>query len=367
MKTNRGFSLVELMIALGLGLLVIEAILAAFSSVRSASRTSTGVGQVTDSGRFALDFIQQAARSAGFMACNDTARQVSLLSVGPGPDPLRYDVTNRAGGYEAVGTGPGTAVALAALPVVASGNAAAWISSGGGPLAAQLAGQVVAGSDVLVVQSTAVGGPMTSVATIVDGAGDFTVTDGTGFAAGQIAVISDCTKSAVFQIAQVAGTTISHATGGAPGNATGKLLPGFSPGAQVGVLDTIVYFIGVGADGDGALFSMRTGGASVFGSPQELVPDIENLQVLYGIDANGTQSVSQYVTANQVTALGAGGNFNSVISIVVSLLAASGPAAVPLPPAAPTFTLARTRITTPIDTRMRKVFQTTVALRNSTS
>ena len=32
----------------------------------------------------------------------------------------------------------------------------------------------------------------------------------------------------------------------------------------------------------------------------ELAPDIEAMQILYGVDTTGTQTVSQYVTADQV-------------------------------------------------------------------
>src|SRR5665213_2760722 len=73
MKQSRGFSLVELMIAVVLGLLVTEALVSMFVGVRSASRTTSGVASLSDSGRYALNTIEQSVRGAGQMACHRPA------------------------------------------------------------------------------------------------------------------------------------------------------------------------------------------------------------------------------------------------------------------------------------------------------
>ena len=82
--------MVELMVAIVLGLLVTDALVAMFVGVRSASRMSSGVAALSDSGRFALDTIEENVRGAGNFACNSTApvsvagnqviRQISLLN-----------------------------------------------------------------------------------------------------------------------------------------------------------------------------------------------------------------------------------------------------------------------------------------------
>jgi type IV pilus assembly protein PilW len=364
MRRAKGFSLVEMMVAITLGLLVTGALISAVLGVSGSSRTSTGVGAVGDGGRIALDLLQQAVRSAGYMACNTTARQASLLPSGPGPDPLNYDYTDPLGGYEAVGTGPGAAapVVIATPPVTPSNDVASWVTTGGGNLNALLNNNAVAGSDVLVVQSTLTGAPVTAVTpagssalTIVKAA------DAASFTAGQIGVVSDCVTSVVFQIASVAGGTVD----------TVQTIPGrYAAGAQLGVADTTVFYIGKGTDGDGALYALDAGGTGTLPAPSvanELVPDIENMQVLYGITTSALPEVNQYVTADQVTALGATSDFNSVVAVKIAVLAASAPGAVPLPAAASTYTLLGTPVQAPIDTRMRKVFEITVTARNSTT
>jgi type IV pilus assembly protein PilW len=165
----------------------------------------------------------------------------------------------------------------------------------------------------------------------------------------------------VFQITNApagATPTIDHAAGGAaPGNAAASLGLSFSAGAQVTPVDTVVYYIGQGADGDGALFSYDLNATGTF-TASELVPDIEAMQILYGLDTSQTQTVSEYVTADQVP------DFNTVMSVKVAVLAASAPGSAKSP-AAQVYNLLGTQVTAPLDTRARQVFEETIAVRNA--
>jgi len=178
-------------------------------------------------------------------------------------------------------------------------------------------------------------------------------------------VISDCAKSVVFQIgvapaANTPNATISFATGASPGANSASSFPvSFEIGSQVTPVDTTVYFIGRGADGDAALFSYDMNATTAFVAPAtELVPDIENMQLLFGVDTTGTQTVSEYVPAQQVV------DFNTVMSVKIAVLAASPPGAVPKPAAAQSYQLLGNTVTVPADTRSRQVFEITVSTRN---
>ena len=92
--------------------------------------------------------------------------------------------------------------------------------------------------------------------------------------------------------------------------------------------------------------------------PTELVPDIENMQILYGVDTTGTQTVSEYVPASSVV------DFNTVMSVKIAVLAASEPGAVPKPGANPSYPLLGNTVTVLADTRSRQVFEITVSTRN---
>lgn len=364
-RRARGFSIIELMVAVTLALVVTAAVMAAFLGSRSSFMSTSGTAAVSDNGRFALDFLQSAVRSAGYMACNTTHSQLSLLN--PGPSTVYYNYGQPLGGYEANNT-VSNAFTLTAPPVTPDSSVGDWLAStgpswGGGGLdpallGPSLSGLVIKNSDVLVVYSTLKSNqPPAVVTNIASGASSFTVQNVYNLAANQIAVIADCAKSVVFQISGVAGTTISFSTAGTPGNTASSFPVSFQVGAQVTPVDTTVYYIGKGADGDGALFSYDLNATNAF-TANELVPDIENMQVLYGVDSTGTQTVSEYVPAQEVI------DFNTVMSVKIAVLAASQPGAVPKPSVAPTYQLLGNTVTAPIDTRARQVFEITVSTRN---
>ena len=111
--------MVELLVASALALVVLGALLGLFASTRTANRTTTGIGALTDSGRFALDFIAQSARGAGYYSCSSAARYQTILNAGV--TPLPYSFNNPLGGFEGANTGPAAAIALQTPPVVADG------------------------------------------------------------------------------------------------------------------------------------------------------------------------------------------------------------------------------------------------------
>jgi hypothetical protein len=151
---------------------------------------------------------------------------------------------------------------------------------------------------------------------------------------------------------------LSAVGGGEPAPLTlnASLPYGFSAGAVVAPLTTTVYYIGVGADGDSSLFRLEEVNGPAFAAPEELVPDVENMQLLYGIDPNGTQTASAYVTADQVGA-------TAVVSIQVALVVASAPGAKP-PQAIPLPNLLGNTVTAPADNRLRKTFFANISLRD---
>lgn len=373
---TRGFSIVELMVAVTLALVVTAAVMAAFLGSRSSFMSTSGTAAVSDNGRFALDFLQTAVRDAGYMACNTTQRQISLLNVGT--SSIYYNFGQPLGGYEASNTVSGNFTlapapsSASATPVAPDSSAGDWLAStgpawGGGGLDPALLTPtplVIKNSDVLVVNSTLRdNNPPALVTAIPTTPNAFTVQNSYQLGANKLAVISDCAKSVVFQIgAVIPGTnpTIQLSTGGAPGTNSASSFPAsFEVGSQVTVVDTTVYYIGEGADGDAALFSLDMNGTNAFVRPgTELVPDIENMQILYGVDTTGTQTVSEYVPAQSVI------DFNTVMSVKIAVLAASQPGAVPKPSSNQKYQLLGNTVTVPADTRSRQVFEITVSTRN---
>jgi type IV pilus assembly protein PilW len=358
-----GFSLVELMVAGTLGLIVMAAVLASFAGSRAASNSTTGTSALTDTGRYTLATLAESVRTAGYLACTSSAlyAPLTLLNQAVIPIPVAYNFVDPLQGFEASSTGPGQAVAVVAAPT-ADGNAGDWA----GGLDGGLVGLPVKGSDVLAVHGTLQDTTPAYVTAIATGADSFTVaaipanwpTPTTGLTV----AVSDCTTAITFVITGVGGTTVFHDIGGSgPGNVTAAWSPQLAAGSQVQPISTTVYYLGVGEDGDSALFAAVWNAAANSYTTTEIAPDVENMQVLYGIDTVGAGTVTQYVTANQVAV------WTQVLNVQVAILAASPLNAVTPPTAAQTFNLLGTLVTVPIDSRRRQVFTTTITLRNTVS
>jgi type IV pilus assembly protein PilW len=232
-----------------------------------------------------------------------------------------------------------------------------WNGAGWSPaLNALIAGQVVNGTDVLVTRSVATDGVnLVAVST----PSQIVANNTNNIADGDIMIVSDCSRSSIFQVTgnAIAGTkvTITHGTGGGwvPGNNAANLTNSYGMDAQVARLVTSVYYIGTGASGSPALFRQSTiaGGAM---QAQELVDDVENMQVLYGEDLDNDGIANRYVSANSV------GNMSNVVSARISLLLRTENN---IASAAQTYTYNGTD-TTATDRRMRRIFNTTVKIRN---
>jgi type IV pilus assembly protein PilW len=173
----------------------------------------------------------------------------------------------------------------------------------------------------------------------------------------QYAVISDCAFSTVFQINSVNAATQTITTNAPLNSGGGDLQWDYQQGSAINAVDMTVYFIAPGRDTDSALYSYD----EWTGQFQQLVPDVENMQVLYGVAQTAPNQVTNYVTADAVQ------DFNQVVSVQVALLVASPPGSVAVaqPSAAPTYNLLGTTVTAPIDGRLRKVFQTTIGVENA--
>ena len=381
MKNQHGFSLVELMIAITLSLLLSGAAISAFLTVRKVNDTTSGVANLADSGRFAFEQLGSAVRSAGYLACSASTDARSDLSAGV--PVLVSDVGEPLGGYEYIGTGTSGAFALAPPYAQASANSK-WAASPtlGGNLDALIyaasvsggtVGKPISGSDVLVTHETPVGTPalyLTATASV--GANTLATTlssaVNSGFASiiasgkTPLTVVSNCQSAEVFALGNISGATqISLSTS----NATQHLVTAYGAGSHVALIDTRVFYVGVGSDGEGALFVFDTNSSTSFSAPVELVPDVENMQVLYGIDTTGAKAVTEYVTADKVATLGITGDFNSVIDVKLSLLLVGPFGSAVAPSAVPSFSLLGTAVTAPIDSKLRAVFTTTFTLRNN--
>src|SRR5579871_4431672 len=103
----------------------------------------------------ALDFIQESARGAGFMACSHTntvsTGTENLLNAAI-VSPMTYDFAHGVGGYEAIGSSPGNNVVLPAVPAGGAG-VTSWTPATEVTFPGAANNKQVTGSDVLILRS----------------------------------------------------------------------------------------------------------------------------------------------------------------------------------------------------------------------
>lgn len=412
-QDENGVSLIELMVALAIGSLLILALVEVFAASRAAYMLSSGLARTQENGRFAIDILQRDLRMAGHAGCvndqarflpgNVTASRPALISTflteaqqfdgnyaaitAPG---LRFDMSIT--GYEAVNTASGNSVTLATVPGAAT--AAAWTGMPAALFsalpAAGSAGAPITGSDVLVLRFFSPTGVQVTNFIPGDPATiQFTAAQGPrlveGLANPGLFGIADCMQAAVFQAtntpfsaAPSAAGTITVATGGL--NASGfTTTPPFTTGqAMLYRAESVVYYIGLNANDNPALYRMRytaapSAAALAAMAPEELVEGIESLQLEFGQDSN--TGAAQTPTGNIGSSVVASGvqpaadpetAWRRVGLVRVGLLARSTePAAAEQRNAAAT-SLSALGVTfaPPDDARYRAVYEDTVALRN---
>ncbi len=185
-----GFTLVELMISLVLGLILLTGLISAFMGFSRSSKLNATLTEMQESGRFALDSMVRDVRMAGFQGC---------VNINDAPANVRAD------------SAPTTnylADSLTAFEVTAADN---WNPSPHTSFNIPVGvGEPVPGTHALSIQfanSTSYEiQPMTSTSSPVAVVG--TEMD---IVAGDLALISDCNSADIFYVSSNSGMVLQHA------------------------------------------------------------------------------------------------------------------------------------------------------------
>jgi type IV pilus assembly protein PilW len=365
MRTQRtpnrqdGLSLVELMVAITLGLFVIAGVIGVYLGNKQSYRSGEALARVQESLRLATEYLTRDLRGAGAYGCvasnlvptlsytcSTSSQQRGLKNVlNSGTSTYAYNFALHVQGGETTTSGTSWSPALDTT------------ISGASPAPKN-------GSDVITVRgpdSTAVS--VLNHGSATDGSDDLTVRMTTEFASGDIVMAANCTHATVFQItgitsapsATTAERTIAHAASGTPGNACTALGTNYYDTAGLLMkVRTRTYYVATNAT-TGLPSLYRKEGAA---APVELVENIENLQIEYGVDTNDDGVADTYSTASTVDT---NAQWPNVASIRVELVAASPENNVTTESQA--YTFAGSTIT-PTDRRLRQVASFTVAVRN---
>lgn len=339
-QKQKGFSLVELMVSITIGLILLAGVLSIFFSSRVTFSTNERTARLQENGRVALDLVTHDIRSAGYQGC---ARGVPINNRLVTPTSTTWNYI---------------------FPVQGSENTAGTLSPTLAALGVTLSPTVVNDSDVIVVRAATRDGRSTRLETSMAALTDtLTVLNtGTGTLGAGIYMISDCNAADIFQVtAYAAGTpnsTMAHATGaGTPGNAFADLGYLYQAGARIVPLQTIIYYVGLEpVTNEPALYRQVGTDAS-----QLLIEGVQALQISYGEDTDNDRVANLYRSADTVV------NWNNIISVNLSMLIRSEEYGTNTDPKQ--YTLLTTAVGGAVlgaynDRRQRMMFTTTAALRN---
>lgn len=361
MQSNkqRGFSIVELMVALLLGLFLVSGVTAMYISSKQSYRMTDNISRLQESLRFSLDFMSSDIRMAGYMPCRfPPLTRNAIDNADTGSNAWFLDYFNfGVRGYEGSAGGFPTD-----LPAVGTN-----------------AGDRVAGTDAIVILKASL---YTSSLSSHDAtANTFTLqsnfTD-SDFERGRIGIVCDPRQAAMFQVSNAATglKTVSYnnAANILPGNDAGVItnIGNYGADAQIAAYEPVVYYI-ANSTQNPAIRSLkrqnlvaRASGANEIAEMQEeeLLEGVESMQILYGEDTlNNDLVVDRYVTADNVV------NWQNVITVRIGLLMASGEQ-VTTQADTTTYNVAGTLISDTSapahagDRRLRYVANTTINLRN---
>lgn len=284
-RQQAGFSLIELMIALVLGLILTGAALSVVVNTRQTFRTVENHSRMQENARTAFELIARDIRAAAGNPC--------------GANQITNNLTNGATAWWANFNANG----LRGFDNSAAGDAAATIVAVG-----NAAGDRLAGTDALITLSGNQGEAFV-VATHNSAAAPPTFTLSTtahNLRQNDIAMVCDGIRTTLFQVTNnpVNSASIAHDAGGAaPGNLAANLGRTFDSGAMITRYSSAFWYIGPNGRGSNSLFRRSYDGNAGAEINAEIIDNVTGMDIDY-VERNTApvpSTLSTWLAAGAVT------------------------------------------------------------------
>lgn len=361
---QQGLTLVELMVALTISLILLAAISKVFLTSRQTYTIEESQARTQESGRFAMEFLSQDIRMAGYAGCASklSAGTISSGSCAIGTvcniaNPANTLVTFNPEGLRAHRyTGSGTAL-TDWTPALSSDFFTA--------------GEVRANTDVIIIQRGSTidthltGNTVPNNANVqILGTADLS----SQLSANDILMVSDCKSADVFRATNTTPTsgkiTIAHSNSV---NTQNNLTHSYGNDAQLMKLVSRAYYIGTGASGEPALFRKdlsKDGSGNPTATAQELVEGVEDMRLSYGVETEAVAArdyvPNRFVLADQVGS----SNWGLVVSVRVGLVTRTNSNVAQDVSLATPLSFDGITFPTPTDRRRRQYYLATIQKRN---
>ncbi|BFM08987.1 PilW family protein [Halioxenophilus aromaticivorans] len=270
--STRGFTLVELLVAMALGVTLLFGVTQIFSSSRDSARLQNAMASVQDGGRVAVEVLSRDIRNADFSGClRDRTTLTNGLQGAPSPSFYDYYSLDTVGGNTADAT-----------TKVGSKN-------------------VIPNTDTLQIVSAApvCPGVFNLAASLTSLAGDITLNGSCpgGIDDGAVLLVSNCSQGEIFIKTGGANQTIERDNSTAFTDKNSNSISNSSDqfqalyGLDATVMKPVVftYFVAQGQNQNNALFRRENDQSF------ELIANVEDFQVEFGIDNDDDLAVEQFV------------------------------------------------------------------------
>lgn len=260
-----GVSLVELMIAITLGLVAVGAAMSIFLANRKSFALVEGLARVQENARFAVDMLSRDIREAGGVVCGGNLTPVNIV-----PSGNAWATWDRGLVGDDWNSG---------FPEPTSGS----------PLK-------IANTDSLLLWSASSGGTPIQITQHTINAGTFTVAATPGYAQDDVVTACDGSQLVTFVVGSVTNQTVSYSNGA-------SLTKAIAAGGFLNTLSAELWYVGQSTTG-AASSLRRISRSKTTGSTQndEMVEGVTNMQIQYLLgDATGAPVATSYVDAASVT------------------------------------------------------------------
>ena len=285
-----GFTLVELMVAITIGLIILAVLSQVYVGSKRTYRSQEALSRLQENGRYAIDFLGRDLRVAGYMGC-----------IGPGA--AFNNIANPISGWTPLNTttSPPTLEGII-------GYEQASVPAAGFPVTP---GEVKASTDVVEIQHFSATGAKVTVSSSSSPppttANVQIASNPLNFQTSEVLVATDCASVDIFAATTFSSgmgkVTIAHASSNNTSNNTSKP---YADNAEIMRIETSVYYIGSGAGvcpldslcrtrlgfyvAGGPNFCVNAAAASAaFGFCVEQVAEgVEDMQVLYGVNTTNS-------------------------------------------------------------------------------
>lgn len=359
-RRDRGFSLIELMIAMVLGLMLSAGIFTVFSGNKQSTDLNTAMANMQESARFALNQLSSDIRMAGYQGCKDVNRgSTNILAVGAPTNNLEDTAAIGSVVVSATQWNPAPPIAIGLLGNVIPATHALTLQFGSPatfPLSDNVGGNIPDRSDPIPVDTTqGISSEPFNIQT------------------GEFAIISNCTGSDLIKVSGVGNDgTVSHANGE---NTSNSLSYDYLDDKNTKFMrfNSNIYYVGDtgSTSGDGTMITGLYQQKLPYtdnNPPVLMISGVENMRIVFGA-RTGTNAVS-FLTPDSADL-----RPQDIESIRVGLLMVSENPITDKDDKR-TYTLAGQAITAgaanaadthPTDRRYRQAFNTTVKIRNRRS